>query len=200
MTSKRYCSGSPSSFWFPSWSRRRASINRCCRYRNWPNRKKRKSQKSKKDSTRKTTGSCRRFTNSTRNSLCGSSTARMSDWRKTFRNWFSQTAKSRESTGSWRGNTKWLMWWADIFWPRRSTCAKISKCSSGTISKRRRKSEIDKEAIINYESQSLSWESIAVPLNVQNSGFSCLDGRSMYKMKFVDWPVVDSTPTRFEVL
>jgi hypothetical protein len=41
---------------------------------------------------------------------------------------------------------------------------------------------------------------MAVPLRVQNSGFSYLEGKSIARMKLVDYPVVDSTPTRFEVL
>ena len=49
---------------------------------------------------------------------------------------------------------------------------------------------------------------MAVPLRVQNSGLSLLDGKSYIvknyntidKMKFVDYPVVDNTPILFDVL
>lgn len=41
---------------------------------------------------------------------------------------------------------------------------------------------------------------MAVPLKVQKSGFSCFEGKSIDKMKLVDYPVVDNTPTLFDVL
>lgn len=48
--------------------------------------------------------------------------------------------------------------------------------------------------------QSSSWQSRAVPLNVQKSAGWLFVFRSTGKMKFVLCPVVESTPALFDVL
>ena len=47
--------------------------------------------------------------------------------------------------------------------------------------------------------QSSNWQSNAVPLKVQKSG-AIFVGKSTARIKFVLWPVVESTPALFEVL